>query len=95
MKVLNFRMILSSTDAKWDLVVVDLLSKLEFPSSEVVPEVKLVSSFPILQQLPSLLAAQQAFDLVVGSWALVQLELTDCFRLLLMNLVSDLRRRWR
>ena len=55
MKVLNFRMILSSTDTKWDLVVVALLSK--FPSSEVVPEVaSKVSKFPILQQLPSLLA---------------------------------------
>ena len=94
MKVLNFRMILSSTDAKWDLVAVDLLSK--FPSSEVVPEVvSEVSKFPILQQLPSLTASGQAFALVVESWALVQLELPDCFRVLLMDLVSDLRRRRR
>ena len=94
MKVLNFRMILSSTDAKWDLVVVDLLSK--FPSSEVVPEVvSEVSKFPILQQLPSLPASERTFDLVVESWALVQLELTDRFRLIQTDLAPNLRRRRR
>ena len=92
MKVLNFRMILSSTDTKWESVVaVALLSK--FPSSEVVPEVvSEVSKFPILLQLPSLPASGQAFVLVVESWVLVQLELPGCLQ---MNLVPNERRRRR
>ena len=70
-----------------------LLTKLGFPSPVVVPEVTPVPSH--VQQLPTWMPRSQAFDLVVGFWVLVQLELADCFRLLQMDLAQNLRRRRR